>query len=174
MNKRMLLVLVSIMSLLSVHGRDAHASARELFFVAGQETCRAEELLRVTEQEGHQNHAMYAYHGAAYTMLADCVQGPMKKWKYFNRGKQIIEEAILLDPEDPEIRFIRFMVQDRAPAFLSYDNRDEDLPELIQAIQGRTVQGPGHAFLVKMARAIASSDYPDNEQRKIIEGLVNQ
>ena len=53
---------------------------------------------------------------------------PLKKMKYFNRGKSILEEVIEAYPLNLELRYLRYSLQKKVPDFLGYnDNIDEDL-----------------------------------------------
>jgi hypothetical protein len=143
--------------------------AREAFFRAGQEPCAAKELIEITGKEPS-DYLLLAYQGAAYTILADCVRSPFNKLKYFNKGREILDNAVRMDPSDPEIRFIRFMVQDGAPAFLDYDNRQEDLDVWIDAYEKKKLPNDS-IFIQKMAAAISGTDYPDENQLDKIDAL---
>ena len=46
----------------------------------------------------------------------------MSKLTTFKKGKKNIELAISKEPENVEIRYIRFSVQKNAPSFLGYNN----------------------------------------------------
>jgi hypothetical protein len=151
-----------------------HARAREYFFLAGEQPCKAGQLLEITRADDSGRQVILAYQGAAYAMLADCGGSPFGKLKNFNRGKEIINGAVREDPANSEIRFIRFMVQDRAPAFLRYDDRNEDLSLMIETFRTSTGTRDRDEFLVKMAQAVLSSDFPDGGQKDIISGFINQ
>jgi hypothetical protein len=168
------ITILGVLSAGNVKGESLHTRARELFFLAGETPCRAAELIDLTLQDSSARQVVYAYRGAAFTMMADCVRSPLKKLKNFNRGRDIIEEAVRRDPSDPEIRFIRFMVQNGAPSFLDYDNREEDLAVLMDAIQGNPDAGPGREFLVEMLKAIISTKFPGKEERKKIAEFIKQ
>jgi tetratricopeptide (TPR) repeat protein len=45
---------------------------------------------------------------------------PYYKLQDFNEGKKLIEKAVKLDPENVEIRFLRFCIQSQAPRMLRY------------------------------------------------------
>ena len=47
---------------------------------------------------------------------------PYKKLAYFNTGKTWLEGAVKKDPENIEIRFMRFCIQTNTPFFLGYNN----------------------------------------------------
>lgn len=63
-----------------------------------------------------------AYLGAYQTIWANHVFNPLSKLATFKKGKNNIESAISKEPENVEIRYIRFSVQKNAPSFLGYNN----------------------------------------------------
>src|SRR5690606_1702562 len=67
-----------------------------------------------------------AYLGAYQTIWANHVFNPLSKLATFKKGKNNIELAISKDPENVEIRYIRFSVQKNAPSFLGYNNNLEE------------------------------------------------
>ncbi len=68
------------------------------------------------------NPLVEAYVGVVETMLAEEAFWPIEKWNYFNRGQEKIEQAIDKDKDDPELRYLRLLVQLNAPKFLNYDD----------------------------------------------------
>lgn len=63
-----------------------------------------------------------AYLGAYQTIWANHVFNPLSKLATFKKGKNNIESAISKEPENVEIRYIRFSVQKNAPSFLRYNS----------------------------------------------------
>lgn len=150
------------------------SKAREYFFLAGKESCMARDLLEITGKDSSDRGVIYAYKGAAYTMIADCVKSPIQKMKNFNLGKEIIDEAIANDPTSAEIRFIRIMVQNGAPAFLNYNNLQEDMKVFITTILKKSQQQSLDEFEKKMAKALLSTDVPENEQKASLNSLIEK
>lgn len=66
-----------------------------------------------------------AYKGLCETMLANHSIWPVAKLNYFLRGKIRIEESVIADPENAEIRYIRLLVQLNAPSWLGYNQNIE-------------------------------------------------
>ena len=67
------------------------------------------------------------YKAMASFMRCRRVLNPYSKFSSFNDGKKLLEYAIKNDPNNVEIRFMRFCVQSQAPRILSYnDNLSED------------------------------------------------
>lgn len=68
-----------------------------------------------------------AYLGSLQTIWANHVFSPISKLITFKEGKINIELAILKEPANVELRFIRLSVQKNAPSFLGYkSNIDAD------------------------------------------------
>jgi hypothetical protein len=63
-----------------------------------------------------------AYLGAAKALMAEVVSNPYSKLSYFNDGKELIDEAINMDPKNAELRYLRFMIQQNTPDFLNYSD----------------------------------------------------
>lgn len=47
---------------------------------------------------------------------------PLKKLKYFKRGKSMLDDVINDNPENLELRYLRYCIQKNVPEFLNYNN----------------------------------------------------
>jgi len=75
------------------------------------------------------------YKGASEMVRAKYLFNPLNKMGKFNTGKTLIEFAVKHDPENIEVRFVRFCIQVNLPAFLNYSsNIGEDKKYLIDNI----------------------------------------
>lgn len=63
------------------------------------------------------------YQGLCYMIRANYVWNPYNKLGFFNKGKEMLNEAISKDPANLELRFLRYCVQTNAPSFLGYNNK---------------------------------------------------
>ena len=93
---------------------------RESYFSRVDHGCKALEVSKKFDKHPPTDVVLTAYHGASLAAAAACVGNPMDKLKYFRRGKQLIEEAVMKQPNELEIRFLRFATQTKAPSFLGY------------------------------------------------------
>ncbi|WP_138090688.1 hypothetical protein [Sphingobacterium daejeonense] len=75
------------------------------------------------------------YLGGLQTIWANHVFNPINKLKTFKEGKNNIEKAIKLDPENVELRFIRLSIQKNAPLFLGYNSNINSDKEFIKSNQ---------------------------------------
>ena len=92
--------------------------------VTQKEVC--EEMINLLENDSSSS-VNLAYLGAFQTIWAKHVGNPFSKLKTFKRGKKNIEQAVKNDPNNIEIRYLRYAVQKNAPGFLNYSkNLKED------------------------------------------------
>ena len=67
------------------------------------------------------------YLGAGLMIKAKHEKRVHHKWKYFQKGKKKLEDAINTEPNSIELRKIRNYIQNNTPHFLNYkNNRTED------------------------------------------------
>lgn len=73
----------------------------------------------------------------AYTMIkANHVFSLIQKLKFFNTGKDMLEESISKLPNDIELRYIRYAIQISVPKFLGYSkNRAADKKVMMDNIK---------------------------------------
>lgn len=68
------------------------------------------------------------YHAVAVMRMAEYAYWPNQKYKYFTQGRDQLESLVKQNPQNLELRFLRYLVQTEVPAFLGYtENRAEDL-----------------------------------------------
>ena len=72
------------------------------------------------------------------------MNNPIEKLIYFNKGKELLEDAINQDPKSVELKFLRYSIQQNLPKFLLYhDNIEKDLNFVnrkIKSIKDKKVQ----------------------------------
>ena len=71
------------------------------------------------------------YFAISTMMLAKTGKNLFTKLSYFNKGKKILEATIESDPNNAELRFLRYTVQDQAPSILLYFNDMETDKEIL-------------------------------------------
>lgn len=83
------------------------------------------------------NETLKAYRASTTMVMARHAWTPMSKLSLFKEGKEYLELTVLADPDNLEIRFLRFSIQSEAPSFLGYyDSIDEDKNILISSLNG--------------------------------------
>jgi len=77
-----------------------------------------------------------AYLGSAQAIKAKHAWNPVNKMSYLNQGFNTINKAVNKDPNQLEVRFLRFSLQFYVPGFLGYSkNIDTDKDKIITLLQ---------------------------------------
>ncbi|MEL6251899.1 MAG: hypothetical protein AAFR87_07805 [Bacteroidota bacterium] len=76
---------------------------------------------------------LFAYKAAAKALQAKDSWIPHKKWSYIKEAMAMFREAIETEPENIEMRFLRFTVQHNTPEFLDLSEELEEDIECIRA-----------------------------------------
>ncbi len=97
----------------------------------------ADNFYELTKEALQNEEVIYkGYHGAALTLKAAFSWNPFNKISYFNKGRKMIDEAILEEPENIELRMIRLSIQTNAPKIVGYyKNIDDDKDFIINNIK---------------------------------------
>ncbi len=66
-----------------------------------------------------------AFLGAMIMKRAGIGGNPFYKLWLFKKGHELLEDAIKGDPNNPEFRFLRLIIQENAPGFLGYNDSEE-------------------------------------------------
>ncbi|SRX52954.1 hypothetical protein [Aequorivita sp. CIP111184] len=76
---------------------------------------------------------LVAYKGAVSTLKAKFAKSRSDKKEFFKEGISIIESAIVAEPSNIEIHYLRMSVQENSPRFLGYHkNIEEDKQFLLK------------------------------------------
>lgn len=121
MMKILISFLLTSMLLTSLNNSDMN-EVRTNFNLAVQDKNICKKMMEKLEQYNEKSSVYLAYLGGYQTIWANHVFNPLSKLATFKKGKNNIELAISKEPENVEIRYIRFSVQKNAPSFLGYKN----------------------------------------------------
>ncbi len=87
-----------------------------------KQTC--EQLFtRLSESHSENNTVLNGYYGAVAANLANHTREPAQKIRLFNLGRRLLENAILADSLNLELRFLRYTIQENCPPSLHYNSR---------------------------------------------------
>ncbi len=96
---------------------------RQLFEKAVEDENACKKLIMLLEPFNENNNTLFAGYKACGTMMmAKFVYNPFTKLSHFYTGKNLLENAIVADKNNIELRFLRFAIQTKTPSFLNYKN----------------------------------------------------
>jgi len=130
-------------------------TVQKMFLLSMEDDAMNAELFRYLSRRdfSDDNALMLAYKGSSRAMMARSASWPTAKYKYFTEGRDMIEKAVQLQPANPEIRFLRLMIQLNIPSFLKYNNQDEDRQFLVQYFgKNRPAKGSFEETMVNLIR----------------------
>ena len=135
MMKILISFLLTSMLLTSLNNSDMN-EVRTNFNLAVQDKNIWKKMMEKLEQYNEKSSVYLAYLGGYQTIWANHVFNPLSKLATFKNGKNNIELAISKEPENVEIRYIRFSVQKNSPSFLGYNSHlKEDRDFLVKNIK---------------------------------------
>lgn len=63
-----------------------------------------------------------AFYAVGNFFMAKHAGNPISKYSYFNKGKKLLEDAVKKEPNNLEIRLMRYISQEKTPKFLGYNS----------------------------------------------------
>ena len=95
------------------------------------------------------------YYASAIMQKAKYAIWPSTKYKYFKKGKKLLEDFIANNSEHIEGRYVRVMVQSNTPGFLNYDkNIQEDIAFILENIPDNNIDKSYRHIMINNIRAI--------------------
>ncbi|NIR53191.1 hypothetical protein GWO43_31505 [candidate division KSB1 bacterium] len=135
------LIISAVFGLESTLAAQSHEvkDLRDQYYQAAKESEVAKEFYKkLVSLNGPEDTLVLGYKGMASFMLARHAKNPTAKLKYFVEGRNHLEKAIRLDPDNLELRYLRFTVQTSAPEFLGYQrNIASDKEFILDSIYDR-------------------------------------
>lgn len=96
----------------------------------------AKQHLKTFEKRTIKKPIILGFKAMAYMVMANHVSNPFKKLSYFKKGKKLLNFSIKKDPKNIELRFLRLMVQEKAPKIAGYrENISDDKKFVLQNLK---------------------------------------
>ena len=110
-----------------------------------------------------------AYAGTLEALKAKHSWNPYQKLKYVARSKKTLGKALKAEPNNLEIRFMRFSIQHYTPAFLGYSKElAEDRQMIIKQFSKKNFGQTDAAFRSSIAKFMITSDRCTPEEVKLL------
>lgn len=99
-----------------------------------------------------------AYLGALEALKAKDSWNPYKKVKFLNQSNKTVKQAVTANPDDMEIRFIRFSIQFHLPGFLGLSkDMIADKNEIIQQLKQKHYGSADKVFVQNIIKFMVDS-----------------
>ena len=93
---------------------------RKYYYLAIDSEEKFKEFENILVKYSNPDNTILGYIGMSFMLKAKYAWLPNYKMEYFSKGKNFLESAISNDPNNVELKFMRFCVQNDTPSFLSY------------------------------------------------------
>ena len=114
-----------------------------------------------------------AYTGALLALKAKHAWNPYSKIANVNRSLKTLEQAIKMDKESLEIRFIRFSIEYNTPSFLGYGkNLDEDRKEILKHFKNENFKSAGDNLVENIAKFMIDSKKCTADEVKLLTRYI--
>lgn len=130
---------------------------------------QVEQSLKILETNG--DVTSKGYYAAMLFMKSKYVIFPLTKFKYFKKGKLLLDDLVFNNQNNIEIRYIRFLLQSEMPSFLGYNkNLEEDYLVIIKGVESYNLS---NNFKNKMLNNMLVSKNISDQKAQIIKQLLN-
>lgn len=117
---------------------------------------------------------LLGFKAIAEVMMCKHLLNPLSKLTYFNKGKKNLEQAIALEKNNPELRFMRYCTQVNAPDMLGYNTAiNTDKAFLIEYLQSQKNTNPKNdeALYDNVKKFLLEDKHCSNTEKNLIKQL---
>ena len=169
--KKIFLLFVCLFYTLFLHANGSIELARKEFKKAAFNDKVTNEVYQVLVSSKTQDPLTQAYVAYFTALKARHVTSPYEKITYVRSFDKAIKKAVALAPDNFEIRFLRFSVQDKLPSYLGFSKElVVDKKIILQQIQSHKVDVPAN-FKKDMKAVLLNSKTLSIAEKKIIEKI---
>lgn len=112
------------------------------------------------------------YVGMATAMYAELCSGVQQKLAQFNNGKEILNASITSEPNNAELRFLRFSMQCETPWFLNFNSDiEKDANVILKALTDKKIAA-NSAFWKKALAYMKNTGELNDSQLAILKKYI--
>ena len=169
--KKIFLIFICLIYTFLLHANGNIELARKEFKKAVYSAKVNNEVYQVLVSDKKQDPLTQAYVAYFTALKARHVLNPYEKITYVRSFDQAIKKAVALAPDNFEIRFLRFSVQEKLPTYLGYSKElAVDKKMILHQIQSQKVDVPV-TFKKDMKAVLLNSKTLSIAEKKIIEKI---
>nr|WP_294898274.1 hypothetical protein [uncultured Pedobacter sp.] len=136
--KTILSIIIFIGSFYQAKAIDINQLRRD-YILSVDDSDKADELYKELKAVKNPDALTLAYLGSVEAIQGKHAWNPINKMSYLKQGFSTIDKAVLKDPNQLEVRFLRFSLQYYVPAFLGYSkNLMVDKNKIVALIKNGT------------------------------------
>ena len=127
------------------------------------------------KQQPSTNTLQYAYWGATEALMAKHVFNPFSKMSYVKAASIKLNNAIEMNKEDIEVRYMRFSIETELPAYLGYSKHlNEDKTKLINGLSKVELKKSNQEMYRTFATGLIKSKRCNNQEVLLLKEVINR
>ncbi|MCS6820251.1 MAG: hypothetical protein NZ551_00105 [Microscillaceae bacterium] len=145
---------------------------RRLYAEAANSQSKADELAKLLAQADSKNPTIIAYKGIVEAYKAKYALNPLSKLSHIQEANKYFKQAVEAEPDNIEIRFLRFTIQLNTPAVLGLDKElNEDRKVILANIQ---YSGIENIMKKAIAEYLIKSGKCSETEKQFLQDLIPQ
>lgn len=145
---------------------------RTEYLAASKDEDAAEQFYSKMVKYAGKEPVVLAYKAASEAVMAKYAWNPYFKMKHLNTSLEIFNEAVALDQDHPEIRFLRFVVEYHVPRYLNLSGHlEEDKDIVIESLVAHPKSGINASLARTMRDFLIAKDRCSEEEKKLLQSL---
>ncbi|MFC6999189.1 hypothetical protein [Rufibacter roseus] len=150
----------------------AHTALVNYYQTAAKDEDIAEEFHELMQKYKGKNPVTVGYKAVSNAIMAKHVWSPYSKIKYLRASASIFDEAVQLNPNNAEVRFLRFSIENYIPRYLNMSsNLEEDKKVFMAALLKHPKSGIPNESVKIMKDFLLRKDLVTGEERRQVENL---
>jgi tetratricopeptide (TPR) repeat protein len=175
MSKKILSLFLVLLLCSSAWADSTHYSVAELrgqYVKASKEEAAAKLFHKKMSAYKEDDPVLLAYKAASEAVMAKHVWNPYSKLKQLKTANAIFEDAVALDKDNPEIRFLRFTVEHYVPRYLNLSAHvEEDKKMIIESLKAYPDSELPEPLARSMRDFMLTKDHCSEEEKKILRDI---
>ncbi|WP_205502026.1 hypothetical protein [Rufibacter psychrotolerans] len=150
----------------------AHAALLNYYQTATKDENVAKRFMTLMDKYQGNDPLKLGYKAVSHAIMAKHVWSPMSKLRYLRQSADVFDRAVALDRTDPEVRFLRFSIENYIPRYLNMSpNLEEDKKVFMAAILKHPRSGISAETVKIMRDFLLRKDLLTEQERKQVEKL---
>ncbi|RDV15770.1 hypothetical protein DXT99_07115 [Pontibacter diazotrophicus] len=175
MSKKVLFLFLLVLLYSSAWADDTRYNVSKLrlqYLQASKEEAVAKQFHKKMSAYNDDDPLLLAYKAASEAVMAKYVWNPYSKLKQVKTANAIFEDAVALDNDNAEIRFLRFTLQHYVPRYLNLSGQvEEDKNLIIRSLQDYPNSGMSKPLARTIRDFMLTKDHCTEAEKKILRNI---
>jgi len=175
----MIRLALSILFLLTINAFSniPHLELKKMFFNSINNSINADKLYYLLKNEKYDKSAIVkAYLGGTLALRAKHSNNPVYKLSYLKEAMKLMDNSILMEKNNVEIRFLRFSIGVKTPSMLGYNTHFlEDKNIILKGLKNpKVIEQLGKTHVSYMVNDILKNGKCNSEEKSFLKNILEQ